>query len=243
MPLPDREQLLTVAAEEDLLVLEDNPYGLFGWQPDPDTALPTLKSLDRDRRVIYLGSFAKTCLPGARVGYVIADQEVTNADGTASLLADALAKLKSMTTVNTSPIAQAVIGGMLLASGCRLRESNEDRVRRHRTRLDTLAGALERAFAAGDHLGVSWTLPDGGFFLVMTVPFPAGEEALLRSGRDHGVLWTPMSYFYPGGGGHHQLRLSCSYLEPDQIDEGVQRLRGFIEAERFIETERTRLRR
>jgi len=90
MPVPERHRLLEVAAEQDLLVIEDNPYGFFGRD---DAARPTLKSLDGDRRVVYLGSFAKTCFPGARVGYVLADQPVRWPDGTVTLLADELAKI------------------------------------------------------------------------------------------------------------------------------------------------------
>jgi (S)-3,5-dihydroxyphenylglycine transaminase len=226
MSVADRKALLAVAAEEDLLVLEDNPYGLFsrtGAHP------PTLKRLDRDRRVIYLGSFAKTCFPGARIGYVIADQEVVAPDGSVTLLADELSKLKSMTTVNTPPLAQAVIGGMLLACGCRLRAANAERIRLYRTKLDTLLAALERHFPADS--GVRWNSPDGGFFLVLDVPFTADEEALSRSARDHRVLWTPMSYFHLAGGGRRQLRLSCSLLPPAEIDEGVRRLSDFVAQE------------
>jgi (S)-3,5-dihydroxyphenylglycine transaminase len=230
MPVPAREELLRVAAEEDLLLLEDNPYGLFARD---DTRLPVLKRLDRDRRVIYLGTFAKTCFPGARVGFVVADQPVAAPDGGTSLLADQVAKLKSMTTVNTSPLSQAVIGGMLLANGCRLRVSNQDRIGSYRTRLERLAAALERHFPAAtrDRLGLRWNLPDGGFFLVMRVPFVADDQALTRSAQEHRVLWTPMSYFYLDGGGRRQLRLSASYLGVDQIDEGVRRLREFVMAQ------------
>ena len=99
-----------MAAQEDLLLLEDNPYGTFG----DGARLPTLKALDTGRRVVYLGSFAKTGFPGARVGYAVADQRVAADDGTASLLADELSKIKSMVSVNTSPVAQAVVGGKLL---------------------------------------------------------------------------------------------------------------------------------
>jgi (S)-3,5-dihydroxyphenylglycine transaminase len=226
LPLATREELLRVAADEDLLLLEDNPYGLF---TRTDDDLPTLKRLDHDHRVVYLGSFAKTCFPGARVGYVLADQPVVAPDGRTSLLADELAKLKSMATVNTSPVAQAVIGGMLLDCGCRLRDYNRERIERYRERLRLLAGALDRQL--GDLPGVRWRLPDGGFFLVMTVPFAADDQALERSAGDHGVLWTPMSYFYADSGGEHELRLSYSYLDVGLIDEGVRRLRSFISAE------------
>jgi (S)-3,5-dihydroxyphenylglycine transaminase len=78
---------------------------------------------------------------------------------------------------------------------------------------------------------VRWNRPTGGFFLAVTVPFAADNAALVRSAEDHGVLWTPMSYFYPAGGGENGIRLSVSYLTPEQIDEGVERLAGFITAE------------
>jgi (S)-3,5-dihydroxyphenylglycine transaminase len=112
-----RHRLLELAESEDFLLLEDNPYGLFqrGFALRP----PTLKALDTSARVIYLGSFAKTAVPGARVGYVVADQPV----GT-GVLAHELAKIKSMLTVNTSPIAQAVVGGKLLEHGCSLVSAN-----------------------------------------------------------------------------------------------------------------------
>src|SRR5262249_8613002 len=84
MPETTRTALLSLAREEDFLLLEDNPYGLFH---DNTTRIPTLKALDTHRRVVYLGSFAKTALPGARVGYAIADQTVSTPDGTTHLLA------------------------------------------------------------------------------------------------------------------------------------------------------------
>ncbi|MFH8990991.1 aminotransferase class I/II-fold pyridoxal phosphate-dependent enzyme [Streptomyces sp. NPDC017940] len=229
MPLDRRRQLLDVAAREDVLLLEDNPYGFFsrtGGTP------PTLKALG-GRRVVYLGSFSKTALPAARVGYVVADQEVLAPDGSRGLLADGLSKIKSMTTVNTSAISQAVIGGILVESGCRLREANTAATDHYAANMNTLLDALERSFpAAGrDRLGLSWNRPDGGFFLVLNVPFIADVKALERSARDFGVLWTPMDSFFLDGGGSRQLRLSCSALDPERIQEGVRRLAAFIHAQ------------
>ncbi|MEU3498652.1 PLP-dependent aminotransferase family protein [Kitasatospora cineracea] len=221
---PARRRLLAVAEETGVLLIEDNPYGFFGRTADPR---PTLKALDGDRgNVVYLGSFAKTCFPGARVGYVVADQRVAAPDGREDLLADELAKLKSMTTVNTSALAQAVIGGMLLDGGLRLRDANEPARRFYARNMDTLLAELETAFR--DVPGVSWNHPDGGFFAVVTVPFRADARALDACARKHGVLWTPMDGFHPGGGGEHQLRLSCSYLAPDRIADGVRRLAAFV---------------
>jgi (S)-3,5-dihydroxyphenylglycine transaminase len=227
MTVPARQRLLRVAAAAGLLVIEDNPYGFFTRDA---VCRPTLKSLDGDRSVIYLGSFAKTCFPGARLGYVLADQEVSGPDGAVTLLADQLAKIKSMTTVNTPSLSQAVIGGLLVSNGCRLRPANEPTIRFYRQNLQRLLDELDRLLPPPRRaeLGVDWNTPAGGFFVLMTVPFVADAAAVERSGRDYGVLWTPMSPFYLDGGGGHQLRLSCSYVAPDQLSEGVRRLVSYL---------------
>ena len=218
-----RRELIEVAAGQDLLILEDDPYGLFGLD---DRRIPTLKSLDTDQRVIYLGSFAKSVFPGARVGFLVADQAVVSATGKRSLLADELSTVKSMVTVNTSPIAQAVIGGVLVSCGYSLRAANRDKIAFYRRNLRTLLAALERHF--GDDPAITWNSPSGGFFAVMNVPVRADEKLLELSARDYGVLWTPMSFFYMNGGGGNAIRLSCSALVTDQIDEGVRRLSTLI---------------
>ncbi|NUP51111.1 MAG: PLP-dependent aminotransferase family protein [Catenulispora sp.] len=219
MPVPVRRSLLAAAREADLLILEDDPYGLFGLDDEPR---PTLKALDTDQSVIYLGSFAKSVFPGARVGFLVADQAVEDAAGRRSLLAEELSTVKSMLTVNTSPIAQAVVGGMLIESGYSLRAANHDKTEHYRGNLRTLLTALSREF--GDDPRIRWNAPEGGFFAVLDVPFAADEAQLEVSARDYGVLWTPMSYFYGAAGGERAIRLSCSALEPSQIEEGVRRL-------------------
>src|SRR3984957_7295545 len=222
LSMPVRHGLLSVAAEEDLLILEDDPYGLFGLD---DAPRPALKSLDTGQRVIYLGSFAKSVFPGARVGFLVADQAVVSAAGHRSLLADELSAIKSMITVNTSPISQAVIGGVLVSCGYSLRAANREKTAFYRRNLRTLLAALERHFSDPE---ITWNAPSGGFFAVLNVPALADEKLLERSARDYGVLWTPMSFFYFGDGGSHAIRLSCSVLETEQIDEGVRRLAALI---------------
>ncbi|MFE1321021.1 PLP-dependent aminotransferase family protein [Kitasatospora phosalacinea] len=242
MPTGARAGLLDAAAEEGLLVIEDNPYGFFTREPGspggpggfggPDGAggRPTLKALDRRRQVVYLGSFAKTCFPGARLGYVVADQEVLAPDGRRTLLADELAKLKSMTTVNTPALSQAVIGGMLLRHDCRLRDANGPARAHYAANLATLLRELERHFPPAERarLGVSWNEPEGGFFAVLQVPFTADEAAMEHCAREYGVLWTPMAPFYPAGGGERRLRLSISALSRRQIEQGTARLAAFV---------------
>jgi (S)-3,5-dihydroxyphenylglycine transaminase len=222
LPVPTRRALLDVAAEADLLILEDDPYGLFGLDDEPR---PTLKSLDTDQRVIYLGSFAKSYFPGVRVGFLVADQPVVDATGRRTLLAEELSTVKSMLTVNTSALSQAVVGGMLLDSGFSLRGANQAKIRFYRQNLQTLLAALSQEFSGTP---VRWNSPSGGFFVVVDVPVDASEELLEVSAREHGVLWTPMRFFYLGGGGSHAIRLSCSALEPAQIEEGVRRFARLI---------------
>ncbi|WOX07949.1 PLP-dependent aminotransferase family protein [Streptomyces sp. N50] len=229
MSLAERHALLELAAREDFLVLEDSPYRLVS----PGRQLPTLKSLDREQRVVHLGSYSKTLFPGARVGFAVADQRVVDKDGNPGLLADELTKIKSMVTVNTSPLSQAVVAGMLLAVDGRTSELNTETSAYYGDAMRAILARLDECFPQQDRdaLGIRWNRPDGGFFLTVDVPFRTDGAALVRSAEEHGVIWTPMSYFYPQGGGEHSLRLSVSYLTQADISEGVARLAQFIKSE------------
>ncbi len=217
--LDRRRALLALAEREDILLLEDNPYGVFH---GGDGTPPTLKALDTGRRVVHLGSFAKTVLPGARVGYAVADQRVRSADGGTGLFADQLSKIKSMITVNTSPISQAVVGGALIEHDFSLERANARERAIYRDNLERLLAGLRSRFGA--HPGISWNVPAGGFFVCVTVPFTVDDALLEHSARRHGVLWTPMSHFYSDTGGTDALRLSISSLSGAAIDEGLDRL-------------------
>ncbi|WP_209310516.1 aminotransferase class I/II-fold pyridoxal phosphate-dependent enzyme [Streptomyces spiramenti] len=137
-----RRALLAAAAECDLLILDDNPFGLFSLLSERP---PTLKALDSERRVIHLGSFAQTAFPGARVGYVIADQALS-ADGGAGLLADRPAAIKSMITVNIS----SPTGQIETALTCRTAQyaPAAELPGRLRGTLTTMAGDPDRPLSA-----------------------------------------------------------------------------------------------
>ncbi|MBT2231586.1 aminotransferase class I/II-fold pyridoxal phosphate-dependent enzyme [Nonomuraea sp. NEAU-A123] len=223
MPLSTREELLALCARYDVLVLEDSPYRMVS----PGPQLPPLKALDRERRVVQLGSFSKTLFPGARVGYAVADQPVEGG----GLLADELSKIKSMVTVNTSPVSQAVVAGMLLAARGRTSDLNTETAAYYGDAMRTTLRELAACFPDRETLGVSWNEPSGGFFLTLRVPFRADNDALARCAEEYGVIWTPMSYFYPQGGGDHAIRLSVSYLPGALIPEGCARLSRFVRAQ------------
>lgn len=229
LDLATRVELLALAARHDILILEDSPYRLVS----PGDRLPTLKSLDVERRVVHLGSYAKTVFPGARVGFAVADQAVLAADGRTSLLADELAKVKSMVSVNTSSLGQAAVAGALLASDGLVSRLNAEAAEYYGNAMRETLRQLDRCLPAArrDALGLGWNRPSGGFFIAMRVPFRADMAALSRSAEDFGVIWTPMSFFHPDGGGERSIRLSTSYLTAPEIEDGIARLARFMEAE------------
>jgi (S)-3,5-dihydroxyphenylglycine transaminase len=220
MPLAARRRLLEIARDHHLLIIEDNAYGMFRYEGD---RLPSLRSLDTDGVVIYVGTFSKTLFPGLRVGYLAA---------TGPELADELSKVKSLTTVNTSPILQAIAGGILLESNCSLARLCSSKVVFYRQNRDQMVNALERTFGAHTTLRsrVRWNRPAGGFFLTMTLPFDFDEESLRRCARDYGVIVCPMAFFSRSQERRQQIRLSFSYVSPAEIDEGIARLFTFVSA-------------
>jgi (S)-3,5-dihydroxyphenylglycine transaminase len=227
MPIDARRELLALAEQVGMMILEDNPYGAFAYDHSP---LPTLKALDSAGAVLYIGTFAKTLFPGLRIGYLVAGQEVA---GTSQSLAAVLATVKSLTTVNTSPILQAAAGAALLQRGGSLRPLVEVRMQFYRGNRDCMLAALSREFPSGAPwaAGVEWNKPTGGFFIVMTLPFEFSAEELERCARDFGVIVSPMIYFALSAGRACQIRLSFSYVDAPVIDEGVRRLATFVRDE------------
>ncbi|MEU9030707.1 PLP-dependent aminotransferase family protein [Streptomyces sp. NPDC048383] len=225
MSVADRQRLLEVAAAEGVLVIEDNPYSLFGVGTERP---PTLKSLDRHQNVVYIGSFAKTAFPGARVGYIVADQPldaVTREGG--GLLADQLAKLKSFLTLNTSTVSQAIIGGRLLEHHHSMAAATRREAQVYARNLRAVLDSLDHHFP-GSRSPVTWNVPGGGMFIVLTLPFEADDAMLEYSASRFGVLWTPMRHFYAGAAGSNQIRLSFSVLDPERIRLGIARLASLV---------------
>jgi (S)-3,5-dihydroxyphenylglycine transaminase len=229
LSLDQRHELLGAARRHDIIVLEDNAYGFTASEAN---RLPTLKALDADGRVVHIGTFAKIAVPGARVGFLIADQLVSMPGGGTSMLADAVAMAKGMVTVNTSPLAQALIGGMLLAHGCSLRLLGEEKAAFYRANLACLGATLDRELGPLRLVGhdISWHVPEGGLFTRVRLPVAADNELLEVSARDFGVLWTPMRYFHLGHDGDNEMRLSCSSLDDRLIEQGLSRIRCLLDA-------------
>jgi (S)-3,5-dihydroxyphenylglycine transaminase len=219
MPLSARIELIELAHDAGLLLLEDNPYGMFAYD---GTRPPTLKSLDATRTVVYIGSYAKTVLPGLRVGFLVADQPC--APHGRSLAAE-LSRVKSVTTVNTSPIAQAALGGILLEHDCSLLQYVQPKVDFYRRNRDHLLARIERELGA---TAVTWNRPAGGFFVTLTLPFEFDDDCFRTCSADFGVVVCPMSLFSLSSPRTNQVRLSFSYVDRAEIDSGIERLARFI---------------
>ena len=146
MDLALRRALLRAAAEEDLLIVEDNPYGTF---PVGEERLPTLKALDPDRRVVYLGSFAKTVLPGVRVG-ASRSPLPAGVGGRATCPAASSrtnwASSRAWLTVNTPSLSQAVVAGKLLEHDFSLLRANTRAAHLYRRNMGLMRQGLRDRF-------------------------------------------------------------------------------------------------
>ncbi|HYF92982.1 MAG TPA: PLP-dependent aminotransferase family protein [Symbiobacteriaceae bacterium] len=193
-----RRQLLAMAEEYDFLILEDDAYGelAFGEIPIP------LKAQDTKGRVIYAGSLSKTIAPGLRLGWVHA---------AAPLVAAMFCFKKDL----ENPYVQALAAEYLstVDYGARVTALRES----YRQRRDAMVDALRRHTPPD----ATWTVPQGGFFVWVWVP-GADTVALLEAALDEGVGYVPGKYcFFGSGEGREHLRLSFSYLSPEEMERGV----------------------
>jgi 2-aminoadipate transaminase len=203
--LDGRRELLAIAAKAQVPIIEDDFHNELRYD---GTAVIPLRGLDRQGQVIAVGTFSKILFPGLRVGWVVAPPEVIGR----------LIVAKRVSDFHTSALIQAAIYHFCRQ---RLLDRHMDRMRvEYRRRRDTLLEAL------GQHAppGVTWTRPQGGFSLLLTLPLGIDVQSLLPEAAREGVLFTPGTLFYADGGGRHQLRLSFSDIPAEHIDEGVKRL-------------------
>lgn len=225
LPYEDRIALLNWAQQNSVLVIEDNPYGVFRYE---DKKIPTLKSLDKFKNVIYLGTAAKTVYPGLRIGYVVADQICQLSNGKKTTLAKELAKAKSFNTVNTPPLEQALFASVLLRNKYSLVEFNQPQVVFNKENLRRMQLALNKHFPKDKYPNIKWNNPKGGYFLVINLPFEFGIKELEESAREHNVIVIPLSMFSYIGGPSNEVRLSFTNMNPEIIEEGIARFAKYV---------------
>ena len=223
MSVADRHRLLDLCERHDLLLLEDNAYGMFAYDGE---RRPTLKSLDEHGVVIYIGSFSKTLFPGLRLGYLVADQEVSPGG---ERLARALSRVKSLLTINTPSVLQAAVAAVLFETGGSLEPVVAPKRDRYRCQRDAMI--RRSTLRSPIWVGWWWNTPAGGFFLSVTMPFPFGPDEVRRCAAEYGVIVCPMQFFSLTGARQRQLRLAFSYVDPGRIAAGIAALGGFVRAE------------
>jgi len=209
MSLPRRKRLVEVARERELLILEDNPYGLLRYEGDP---LPTLRSLDGGDFVIYLGTFSKILSPGIRIGWAVAPRPVLDKMNTGKQGVDLCSSSLTQIFVATY-FAQARWQDYL--------ETLRDLYRRRR---DVMFEALEEHLPAE----ATWTKPQGGLFIWATLPEFLDTTDLLARALSRNVAFVPGRAAYVDGRGGSSLRLNFSGVDEATIREGVRRIGAVV---------------
>jgi 2-aminoadipate transaminase len=212
-----REKLVALLREHGVALLEDNPYGELRYDGE---ALPHLLEIEAAQNqsgglpnhVMYSGTFSKVLMPGLRVGWVIAAPEVIDKLGMAKQAAD----------LHTSTICQYA-ALELLRRGF-LDEFVPVLCKSYGERRDLMLSALEKHFGGK----AKWNRPEGGMFLLVTLPTKYDTTELLTRALEQNVAYVPGEEFHMNGEGKNTLRLNFSNARPEQIEEGIRRLARVI---------------
>src|SRR3954447_13168890 len=206
-----RARVLEICRRADLLVLEDNPYGLLGFDGEPQRAL---RANDREG-VIYLGSFSKTFAPGFRVGWAVAPHAVR----------EKLVLAQESATLCPPVFSQLAISSYLTRHDWmgQVKQFRE----MYRERRDAMLAALSEKMPAA----TTWTRPRGGFYVWLTLPEGLDAKAMLPRAGTTRVAYVPGTAFFADGFGSQCMRLSYCHPTPERITEGVGRLAAVIHEE------------
>jgi 2-aminoadipate transaminase len=205
-----RRELLTIAREFDLVVVEDNPYGMLRFEGEP---LPTLAALEQEDggdvdRVVYLGTFSKIFAPGVRLGWVHAQPGILHKINVGKQGAD----------LCSSTLSQMMISSYFQNADWRAYVKRLTGL--YRKRRDAMLDALSE-FMPDE---VTWTHPAGGLFVWATLPSYLDATAMLPQAVKRNVAYVPGEGFYASGAGKNCMRLNFSFVEPEKIRRGIELL-------------------
>jgi DNA-binding transcriptional MocR family regulator len=206
-----RAEILAIAQSAGIAILEDDPYGLLGFEGEPPRAIRA----DDPDGVIYLGSFSKTIASGLRVGWAVAPHGVR----------EKLVLANESAVLCPSNYTQLTISEYLATQPWREQIKAFQEV--YRERRDALLESLQAMMPEG----TTWTIPAGGFYSWLTLPHGLDATAMLPRAVANLVAYVPGTGFYVDGQGRQNMRLSYCYPEPERIREGVRRLAAVIESE------------
>lgn len=208
LTLEERKKMIQIARDYDLIIIEDSPYRDLRYE---GKEVPALISLDRER-VIHLGTFSKTLAPGFRLGWVIANKEIVNK----------LVMAKQSADLSASVFDQYVAAGYLNKGLFDL--NMEKTIYQYRMKRDLMIGCFTRYMPEG----VSWTHPEGGLFLFVTVPEGISATDILKETLKQNLAFVPGEIFYCDGGGRNTMRINFSYMDLNRIEKGVEILSSVI---------------
>lgn len=199
-----RRELIEIAHETDILIVEDNPYGLLAIEGEP---MPALRSME-DERVIYLGSFSKTFAPGFRVGWALAPHAVR----------EKLTLAQESATLAPPVFSQFAISTYLHQFDWR------GQIQVYRDLYQARRDAMLQGLVENMPAGTTWTHPTGGFFVWVTLPEGLDSQAMLPRAVSARVAYVPGTAFFADGMGSRNMRLSFCFPTPERIIEGTRRL-------------------
>ncbi len=204
LTLQERRMLVSLAQKHDFLIVEDSPYRELRYEGEP---IPTMYSLDPDR-VIHLGSFSKIFAPGFRLGWAIAHPDIL----------DKIYVCKQSLDL-CPPIFDQYVAAEFLKSG-RLDANLKKSIELYRSKRDLLLSQLE------EHMpeGITWTHPEGGLFLFLTMPEGFDAVRFYDRALDAGVAYVAGEFFHSDGSGKNTMRMNFSFMSPQKIKEGVELL-------------------
>ena len=204
LTLEERKMLVALAQKHGFLIVEDSPYRELRYEGEH---IPTMYSLDPDR-VIHLGSFSKIFAPGFRLGWAIAHPEIL----------DKIYVCKQSLDL-CPPIFDQYVAAEFLSSG-RLDDNLVKSIELYKGKRDLLLGLLE------EHMpdGVTWTHPEGGLFLFLTMPEGFEAVKFYDKALDAGVAYVAGEFFHPDGSGKNTMRMNFSFMSHEKMAEGVKLL-------------------
>ncbi len=205
-----RRELLKIAKVEDVLIIEDDVYSDLAYEK---TKIPSLFSLDEEKRVISFGSFSKIIAPGLRLGWILGPENIIK-----RLIRSGLRSMGG----GANPLS-----AVAMAAYCQkgLLEPHIVSLKKiYKKRRDVLLSALENTMPAG----VSWTKPAGGFFVWITLPQGLKSEDVKKAAKDEKIYFLAGDPFFAEQPSAQHLRLSFSYVPPDKIREGIKKLAGIL---------------
>ena len=211
LPADRRTEILDICRTEKIFIVEDNPYGLLGF----DRPSPNAMRAEDSENVIYLGSFSKTIVPGFRIGWALVPQS----------LKEKLVIASESSILCPSNFSQMAIASYLanqpwreqIVSFCAL----------YKVRRDAMLSALDAYFPKA----ATWTKPAGGFYVWVTLPPEIDTKAMVPRAIAAKVAYVPGTAFYADGFGSWSLRLSYCYPTPERITQGVMALSKVVEQE------------